>query len=91
MMKPALTICSRTEPVVWARDAVAAPVTVAAATAQDVPIYLDGLGTVQASNTIAIRTQTNGTLQSVNFVEGQQKKTSQQGNGTMSRGVQLLS
>jgi multidrug efflux system membrane fusion protein len=48
------------------------PVTVAAAATQNVPIFLDGLGTVQASNTIAIRTQTNGTLQSVNFVEGQQ-------------------
>ena len=48
------------------------PVTVAAAATQDVPIFLDGLGTVQASNTISIRTQTNGTLQSVNFVEGQQ-------------------
>jgi multidrug efflux system membrane fusion protein len=47
------------------------PVAVARATAKDVPIFLDGLGTVQASNTIAIRTQTNGTLQSVNFVEGQ--------------------
>jgi membrane fusion protein, multidrug efflux system len=50
------------------------PVTIAAAKAEDVPIFLDGLGTVQASNTIAIRTQTNGTLQSVNFVEGQQVK-----------------
>jgi multidrug efflux system membrane fusion protein len=49
----------------------AVPVTVATATAQDVPIFLDGLGTVQASNTIAIRTQINGPLQSVNFVEGQ--------------------
>ncbi len=48
------------------------PVIVAAAATQDVPIFRDGLGTVQASNTIAIRTQTNGTLQSVNFVEGQQ-------------------
>jgi multidrug efflux system membrane fusion protein len=48
------------------------PVPVAAATAHDVPIFLDGLGTVQASNTITIRTQISGTLQSVNFVEGQQ-------------------
>jgi membrane fusion protein, multidrug efflux system len=50
------------------------PVTVAEAKAEDVPIFLDGLGIVQASNTIAIRTQTNGTLQSVNFAEGQQVK-----------------
>jgi multidrug efflux system membrane fusion protein len=59
-------------PAMHARAPAPIPVTVAHATAEDVPIYLDGLGTVQASNTIAIRTQTNGTLQSVNFVEGQQ-------------------
>jgi membrane fusion protein, multidrug efflux system len=57
-----------------ARVSAPVPVTVAEAKAEDVPIFLDGLGTVQASNTIAIRTQTNGTLQSVNFVEGQQVK-----------------
>jgi multidrug efflux system membrane fusion protein len=47
------------------------PVTVAEAGEGDVPIYFDGLGTVQAINTVAIRTQVNGKLQSVNFVEGQ--------------------
>lgn len=47
------------------------PVTVAEAGEGDVPIYFDGLGTVQAVNTVAIRTQVNGKLQSVNFVEGQ--------------------
>jgi multidrug efflux system membrane fusion protein len=62
----------RTAPAGRANPPAAIPVTVATATAQDVPIFLDGLGTVQASNTIAMRTQTNGTLQSVNFVEGQQ-------------------
>ena len=43
-------------------------------TTHDVPVYLDGLGTVQASNTVAIRTQVDGKLQSVNFVEGQHVK-----------------
>ena len=38
------------------------------------PIFLDGLGTVQASNTVAIRSQVDGKLASVNFVEGQQVK-----------------
>jgi multidrug efflux system membrane fusion protein len=61
----------RAAPATRASQPAAIPVAVAAATAQDVPIFLDGLGTVQASNTIAIRTQINGTLQSVNFVEGQ--------------------
>ena len=50
------------------------PVTVADVTTHDVPVYLDGLGTVQASNTVAIRTQVDGKLQSVNFVEGQHVK-----------------
>ena len=48
------------------------PVTVADAQQRDVPIFLAGLGTIQASNTIAIRSQIDGTLQSVNFVEGQE-------------------
>jgi membrane fusion protein, multidrug efflux system len=52
-------------------QALPVPVTVAEAGEGDVPIYFDGLGTVQAVNTVAIRTQVNGKLQSVNFVEGQ--------------------
>jgi multidrug efflux system membrane fusion protein len=50
----------------------AVPVTVAAAAQQDVPIYLAGLGTVQAWNTISIHSQIDGTLQSVNFEQGQE-------------------
>jgi multidrug efflux system membrane fusion protein len=50
----------------------AVPVTVSEATRRDVPIFRDGLGTVQASNTIAIHSQIDGKLQSVNFVEGRQ-------------------
>jgi membrane fusion protein, multidrug efflux system len=50
----------------------AVPVTVAPATRRDVPIFLQGLGTVAASNTIAIHSQIDGKLQSVNFVEGQE-------------------
>ena len=47
------------------------PVTIATATQRDVPILLDGLGTVSASNTISVHSQIDGPLQSVNFVEGQ--------------------
>jgi multidrug efflux system membrane fusion protein len=50
----------------------AVPVTVATVAHRDVPIFLQGLGTVQASNTIAIRSQIDGKLQSVDFVEGQE-------------------
>jgi len=57
--------------------AAAAPVPVATATAQqrDVPIYLTGLGTVQAFNTVTIRTQVDGQLVRVAFTEGQEVKT----------------
>jgi membrane fusion protein, multidrug efflux system len=48
------------------------PVTVARAERRDVPVYLEALGSVQALNTIAIRAQVDGKLQSVNFVEGQE-------------------
>jgi multidrug efflux system membrane fusion protein len=52
----------------------ALPVTIAEASVRDVPIYLEGLGTVQASNMVAIHSQVGGKLQSVNFTEGQQVK-----------------
>ena len=51
------------------------PVTIAEVSQHDVPVYLDGLGTVQASNTVAVHSQVEGKLQSVNFVEGQRVKT----------------
>lgn len=49
----------------------AVPVSIAAASRQDVPIYLTGLGTVQALFTVAIHTQVDGKLQDVFFKEGQ--------------------
>ncbi len=50
------------------------PVLVAAATKRDVPIYLDGLGTAQASASVIVRAQADGTLQEVRFREGQDVK-----------------
>jgi multidrug efflux system membrane fusion protein len=50
------------------------PVSVATAARQDVPIYLTGLGTVQASFTVAIHAQVDGKLQEVFFQEGQRVK-----------------
>ena len=47
------------------------PVSVSAASRQDVPIYLTGLGTVQALYTVAIHAQVDGKLQNVFFKEGQ--------------------
>jgi membrane fusion protein, multidrug efflux system len=60
------------QPAKVATQSPAVPVTVASATLRDVPILLQGLGTVEASNTIAIHSQIDGKLQSVSFVEGQE-------------------
>jgi len=49
----------------------AVPVRVAIAGRQDVPIYITGLGTVQASFTVAIHSQVDGIMQEVRFTEGQ--------------------
>jgi multidrug efflux system membrane fusion protein len=50
------------------------PVSIATAGRQDVPIYLTGLGTVQALYTVAIHAQVDGKLQDVFFKEGQPVK-----------------
>ncbi|HEX4411829.1 MAG TPA: efflux RND transporter periplasmic adaptor subunit [Xanthobacteraceae bacterium] len=48
------------------------PVTVTEARQQDIPIYYDALGTVQALNTVAIRAQVNGQIISIAFRQGQE-------------------
>ena len=52
------------------------PVPVVAGTVleKDVPIYLEGLGTVQAWNTVTIRVRVDGQLDKVAFTEGQDVK-----------------
>ena len=52
------------------------PVPVLAATPriQDVPVYLDGVGSVRALNNVVVRAQVDGKLISVNFTEGQDVK-----------------
>jgi multidrug efflux system membrane fusion protein len=50
----------------------AIPVTTTQAKTQDVPVFLDGLGTVQALNTVEIRAQVNGTLIALPAREGQE-------------------
>ena len=50
----------------------AVPVTVGAVTAQDLPIYLHGIGTVQAANTVTIRSRADGQIVGVDFTEGQE-------------------
>ena len=47
---------------------------VAVASRRDLPVYLTGLGTVQASFTVGIHSQVDGKLQEVLFTEGQHVK-----------------
>jgi multidrug efflux system membrane fusion protein len=56
---------------------VTVPVTAASVAQGDVSIVLEGLGTVSPLNTAIIRTQVQGTLESVDFVEGQSVKRGQ--------------
>ena len=64
------------EPAKAARTSGPAPIPVTTATAakRDLPIYLTGLGSVQASFTVGIRPQVDGKLEAVLFTEGQQVK-----------------
>jgi membrane fusion protein, multidrug efflux system len=50
------------------------PVLAAIPRIQDVPVYLDGVGTVRALNTVTVRSQVDGKLIAVNFTEGQDVK-----------------
>jgi multidrug efflux system membrane fusion protein len=49
----------------------AVPVVEGKVVQKDVPIYVDGLGTVQAFNTVTVHVRVDGELQKVAFVEGQ--------------------
>ena len=53
----------------------AVPVVAGKVEQKDVPIYLDGLGTVQAFNTVTVHSRVDGELQKVLFSEGQDVKT----------------
>src|SRR5437016_10495984 len=53
----------------------AVPVVAGKVEQKDVPIYLDGLGTVQAFNTVAVHARVDGELVKVLFTEGQDVKT----------------
>jgi multidrug efflux system membrane fusion protein len=52
----------------------AVPVAAVTVGKKDIPVYLDGLGTVQAYNSVVIRTQIDGQLEEIAFREGQEVK-----------------
>ena len=47
------------------------PVLATAARAADVPVYLDGVGTAKALNTVTVRPQVDGKIITISFKEGQ--------------------
>jgi membrane fusion protein, multidrug efflux system len=49
----------------------AVPIVAGVVTQHDVPIYLSGVGTVIAYNTVVVRAQIQGQITSINFTEGQ--------------------
>ncbi len=49
----------------------AIPVTAGIARAQDVPVYVEGLGTVQAINTVNVKTRVDGQIMRTFFTQGQ--------------------
>jgi membrane fusion protein, multidrug efflux system len=52
----------------------AVPVVAGSVQKKDVPIYLDGIGTVQAFNTVTIKPRVDGQIQEIAFKEGQDVK-----------------
>jgi multidrug efflux system membrane fusion protein len=62
----------RGAPATAQEPAPAIPATVGVVTAQDMPVLLHGIGTVQAFNTIAIKSRVDGTIVKVDFTEGQE-------------------
>ncbi|HEX3882251.1 MAG TPA: efflux RND transporter periplasmic adaptor subunit [Stellaceae bacterium] len=50
------------------------PVTAGKVVAQDVPVFLNGIGTVQAYNMVTIKSRVDGQIVGVNFTEGQEVK-----------------
>src|SRR5262249_57566517 len=52
-----------------------APVVAGTVNSSGVPIYLQGVGTVIAYNTVIVRSQIQGQITKINFTEGQTVKT----------------
>jgi multidrug efflux system membrane fusion protein len=69
LLAPRATLAQESAP-----PSAAVPVSVATVTRQDVPLWLRGLGTVQAFYSVQLRTQVDGTLLQVPVTEGQEVK-----------------
>src|SRR5713101_9135557 len=52
------------------------PVVVTAAQRRDLPVYLDGLGSVEAFNTVIVKSRVDGQIMQLLFKEGQEVRKS---------------
>ncbi|MDO8980501.1 MAG: efflux RND transporter periplasmic adaptor subunit [Afipia sp.] len=68
------TYFKKTETATRTRPDLAIPVLAASPRIEDVPVYIDGVGTVRALNNVTVRAQVDGKLLSVKFKEGQDVK-----------------
>jgi multidrug efflux system membrane fusion protein len=58
----------------WNRTEGPVPVVAAQARIADVPVWLDGVGTAKARNTVTVRPQVDGKILSIDFKEGEEVK-----------------
>ncbi len=61
----------------WARAEGPVPVVAAQARLANVPVWLEGVGSAKARNTVTVRPQVDGKILSINFKEGQEVKQGQ--------------
>lgn len=67
--------CEKKAPTAFERPP--APVTVAAAVTQDVPVYLDAIGKFTAREVVSIQPQVSGRITQIHFADGADLKTGQ--------------
>ena len=69
-----LNVGSEVPPAIAQTATPGVPVTAGTVAAQDVPVFLHGIGTVQAYNMVAIKSRVDGQIVKVDFKEGQDVK-----------------
>jgi RND family efflux transporter MFP subunit len=74
LLSPAQSTATPGNPAAVARTGTPVPVKVVPALVEDVPIYLTGIGTVQAYNTVNVQSRVDGEITQIRFQEGQDVK-----------------
>ena len=74
LLFPAVQSAETTPTPAGVRPGTPVPVKVAAVLVEDVPIYLSGIGTVQAYNTVNVQSRIDGEVIEIHFQEGQDVK-----------------